>query len=1304
MARLSGVVDRAVADLNAFVLSLGEPGFGTPEEEVELLRRRAGLLCAGVSLIPVPFVDVVTQTPIQLAMVVGIGQRMGMPLVEQERSAILRDLLGILGWRYLARHGTLALVKVGLPLVGSILSLPAVYAWNYALGKLAEHYFLMKSEGRPLDRAAKRDLRMTFNEGREEGLRQAQKEGVRRAARGAAKDLVREVETPQVIQPASSTVAVQTPVSSAEVSLEVPEGTPGLSLVRDIVHAAKPAAEVSRSEGVSAALTVAAPNLVEPDSVDSKTGPEQGDPDEDTVARTSPTSPKPAASAESASRPPARRKKTPVEPVGNCQQPDQDIASSRRTPPGGGRAGGGQTPLTRPEVIQAQVRAVTDDLMGGETPRDEPVPSPLSARRGSEKGGVEEPPRRRAVRKRVAPGVPAAPATQNVSSVEEAAPSSAQPSASGKKEIPTDLPRIGSLFSGLSGKRRVAEGTAGKVVRRGEQRKQPPKLEPEAAEPKRPAGVMPDPGVLFANLPKDQPSAAAQRADLDNLFSGLSDKGDLKRRAVREQLDTMVGEKQRLERLKRNTAAQKQMLQERRSREEERQIEAERLKNRRLVQPASPESSGAAGNLREGTAGGGRRNERQDQGREVRSRGRDERPHGREERSTGRLDRDQASGNRRADPIHRQPGGSGPGVEEDPFGGQVYGGSGDSWAESSRPPQRSEGDAPPSKPSMDQELARGARASRPESGDERRPGEGRTRRKRRIGGVNLAQMEALSSTSEKPRLSLEERREILNRLQASTDPEEIARLSQELRGARKTSAEGEARGRSDRSAADQEGRSDLRRTQGEREARSDRRGMRPATERSGGRGTRPEVERAGGRGTRSEVERAGGRGTRSEVERSGGRGTRPEVERAGGRGMTDRPLPSEGGEGRRSRGRGVRRSRSPVETSPRDTLRGSGTVDETAPRGPGRSPQSRGPALGADVDASEQFGRPRRRPRRRGGDDGARRSPDAVATEPSSGEKPTKPVRILRTRTRAPRSAPGGRTPRSERQDRSPQRREGAGHSKETTEIVVENAVETSALLDGQVAESTIIGSAGDVGAVDTSPTTVQTGREKTEETGAAEDAKAVRARRSSTHEVVEKTEETGAAEDAKAVKTRRSSTRKVVKKTEKAGTAEDAKPVKARSSSTRKVVKKTEKAGAEEDAKPVKARRSSTRKVVEKTANAGAEEEAKPVRARRSSTRKVVEKTAKAGAEEEAKPVRARRSSTRKVVEKIPAMSAEKKPTSAKKKAADVGKKTRKPSSAPKKEKAKAAVEKKSTERRSGGKKKALTKGEETGGQEPQS
>ncbi len=93
--------------------------------------------CAVVAVSPIPFSDAVLMLPVQSAMVITIGHIHGRAVTKADAKRLILELGATAGMGMLARQG----IKALLPVVGALLTIPAAYAANWGIGRVAMEYF-----------------------------------------------------------------------------------------------------------------------------------------------------------------------------------------------------------------------------------------------------------------------------------------------------------------------------------------------------------------------------------------------------------------------------------------------------------------------------------------------------------------------------------------------------------------------------------------------------------------------------------------------------------------------------------------------------------------------------------------------------------------------------------------------------------------------------------------------------------------------------------------------------------------------------------------------------------------------------------------------------------------------------------------------------------------------------------------------------------------------------------------------------------------------------------------------------------
>jgi len=114
--------------------------------------------CAVVAISPLPFSDALLMLPIQSAMVMTVGHIYGRRLEQMEAKDLILEMAAVAGVGFLARQG----IKALLPVVGALLAVPAAFAANWAMGRVAMEYF--KNPGMSRDA-----MREVYRRAKEEG-------------------------------------------------------------------------------------------------------------------------------------------------------------------------------------------------------------------------------------------------------------------------------------------------------------------------------------------------------------------------------------------------------------------------------------------------------------------------------------------------------------------------------------------------------------------------------------------------------------------------------------------------------------------------------------------------------------------------------------------------------------------------------------------------------------------------------------------------------------------------------------------------------------------------------------------------------------------------------------------------------------------------------------------------------------------------------------------------------------------------------------------------------------------------------
>ncbi|WP_019585951.1 YcjF family protein [Deinococcus apachensis] len=122
----------------------------SPEENAEEVIRSAALLSGAIAVEPVPFADILLITPVQAKMVLHIGKIYGFDITPDRAREIVQELGATVAYGLVARQVMRGVAKLALPVIGGLITAPAVYGWTFALGRVAQNYFERKRQGLPV--------------------------------------------------------------------------------------------------------------------------------------------------------------------------------------------------------------------------------------------------------------------------------------------------------------------------------------------------------------------------------------------------------------------------------------------------------------------------------------------------------------------------------------------------------------------------------------------------------------------------------------------------------------------------------------------------------------------------------------------------------------------------------------------------------------------------------------------------------------------------------------------------------------------------------------------------------------------------------------------------------------------------------------------------------------------------------------------------------------------------------------------------------------------------------------------------
>ena len=124
----------------------------TPQENADEVIKSAALLAGAIAVEPIPFADMLLITPLQAKMVLHVGKIYGFDVTPERAREIAQELGATVAYGMVARQVMRGLAKLALPVIGGLITAPAVYGWTYALGRVAQNHFERKRQGLPPSR------------------------------------------------------------------------------------------------------------------------------------------------------------------------------------------------------------------------------------------------------------------------------------------------------------------------------------------------------------------------------------------------------------------------------------------------------------------------------------------------------------------------------------------------------------------------------------------------------------------------------------------------------------------------------------------------------------------------------------------------------------------------------------------------------------------------------------------------------------------------------------------------------------------------------------------------------------------------------------------------------------------------------------------------------------------------------------------------------------------------------------------------------------------------------------------------
>ena len=154
----------------------------SPDKKVDKLLLAFSSICAATAVQPIPFMDIFVLTTIQAFMGTIIAQARGYKFTI---SQIYKEIIGVIGLGYLAQQSVLALYKF-VPIVGSIGTIPLVFTFTYAIGKVMDFYFVSKTNGKTL---TKDDLKNFFKQAKKDAKKNFSKDEIKKKTQEAKDEM-----------------------------------------------------------------------------------------------------------------------------------------------------------------------------------------------------------------------------------------------------------------------------------------------------------------------------------------------------------------------------------------------------------------------------------------------------------------------------------------------------------------------------------------------------------------------------------------------------------------------------------------------------------------------------------------------------------------------------------------------------------------------------------------------------------------------------------------------------------------------------------------------------------------------------------------------------------------------------------------------------------------------------------------------------------------------------------------------------------------------------------------------------------
>jgi uncharacterized protein (DUF697 family) len=144
------------------------------DKKVDKLLLTFSSICAATAVQPIPFMEIFTLTPIQAYMGTLIGQARGYKFSMME---VYKEIIGVIALGFLAQQSILGLYKTIIPFLGGFTTIPLVFVFTYAIGKVMDFYFVSKTKGKTL---TKDDIKSFFKQAKKDAKKNFSKDEIKK--------------------------------------------------------------------------------------------------------------------------------------------------------------------------------------------------------------------------------------------------------------------------------------------------------------------------------------------------------------------------------------------------------------------------------------------------------------------------------------------------------------------------------------------------------------------------------------------------------------------------------------------------------------------------------------------------------------------------------------------------------------------------------------------------------------------------------------------------------------------------------------------------------------------------------------------------------------------------------------------------------------------------------------------------------------------------------------------------------------------------------------------------------------------